>query len=415
MIRILFLIEDGSFLFDNRVRREARTLRDAGAEVTVICPRSPGEPWHDVSEGIRVYRYPLPPLTAGFASHVLEYLVSFCAQTLLTAWVAWRHGFDAIHAANPPDLMWLIALPYRILRGTRFVFDHHDLVPELFEDRFGTSRVRLAAIMRFLERRSFALAHHVVSTNEHYRGVALARGGKRPEDVTVVRNGPDARDFPAAAADQRIRALGRIVVGYLGNMNPQDGVDRFFAVARLIRHKHGRTDIGFVMVGGGDCFADLKRLRGELGLTDAVAMTGRLAWPEVLATLRATDICVQPDPPGRLNDRSTMNKLMDYMALGRAVVAYDLAETRVSGGDAVCYAPDSSIEALAAAVLSIADDPTRMAELQRAGLERVRNVLGWSHQSHRLVEVYAKLFPGRLSPVADASAAEWVGAPGSAS
>ncbi len=406
MLRILFLIEDGPFLFDNRVRREVRTLRDAGAQVAVISPRHRDEPWHDALDGIHVYRYPLPALGSGFAAHVVEYLISFAAQTVLTAWVRWRHGFDAIHAANPPDVMWFIALPYRFLRGTRFVFDHHDLVPELYADRFGRSRLRLAAIMRFLERRSFALAHHVISTNEHYRAVAMRRGGKRPDEVTVVRNGPAAQDFPTGAADPTIRALGRIVVGYLGNMNPQDGVDRFLEMARLIRQEHGRTDIAFVMVGSGDSFAHLMRLRDQWGLTDAVVMTGRVAWAEVLAALRATDICVQPDPPGRLNDCSTMNKLMEYMALGRAVVACDLAETRVSGGDAALYTEGSSAEALAAAVLALADDPARMASLQRAGLQRVRDVLGWQHQSPHLLAVYEKLFPGRLAGAAGASTDE---------
>jgi len=406
MLRVLFLIEDGPFLFDNRVRREARTLRDAGAQVVVISPRHRGEAWHDVADGIHVYRYPLPSLGAGFAAHVAAYLISFCAQTLLTAWVAWRHGFDAIHAANPPDVMWLIAMPYRFLRGTRFVFDHHDLVPELYADRFARARPRLAALMRFLERRSFALAHHVISTNEHYRAVAMRRGGKRPDEVTVVRNGPAAQDFPAGAADPTIRARGRIVVGYLGNMNPQDGVDRFLEMARVIRQQHGRTDIAFVMVGSGDSFADLLRLRDQWGLTDAVVMTGRIAWAEVLAALRATDICVQPDPPGRLNDCSTMNKLMEYMALGRAVVACDLAQTRVSGGDAVLYTDGGSAAALATAVLAVADDPPRMAAMQRAGLQRVRDVLGWQHQSPRLLAVYEKLFPGRLAGAAGAAADE---------
>jgi len=412
MIRVLFLIEDGSFLFDNRVRREARALRAAGAQVIVICPCYRGEPWHDVSDGISIYRYPLPPLTSGFASHVVEYLISLVAQAVLTAWVALRHGFDAIHAANPPDVLWLVAVPYRLLRGTRFVFDHHDLVPELYEDRFGSPGSPVSRLLRFLERMSFATAHHVISTNESYRAVALTRGGKQADEVTVVRNGPDARDFPAGPCDPTIRALGRIVVGYLGHMNPQDGVERFLEMARLIRHEHGRHDVGFVMVGSGDSFDDLKRLRQELGLTDVVVMTGRIEWADVIATLRATDICVQPDPPGRLNDHSTMNKLMEYMALGRAVVACDLEETRVSGGDAVAYAEGTDSEALASAVLAIADDPVRMRELQRAALHRVRDVLGWHHQSHRLVAVYEKLFPGRLTGAAAAAAEEPMRSPG---
>lgn len=409
MIRVLFLIEDGAFLFDHRVRREARTLREAGAEVTVICPRYAGERWHDVWEGIQVYRYPTLSSSRGLLSYVIEYGTSLVAQTILTAWVAWRRGFDVIHAANPPDLLWLVALPYRVLGRVRFVFDHHDLVPELYVDRFRRTGREMPALLRRLERVSFAMADHVISTNESYRAVAMERGGKSADAVTVVRNGPDARDFPARPLDPGIRGLGRIVVGYLGNMNPQDGVERFLEMARSIRFEHGRTDIGFVMIGEGGSLAELRRLRDAFGLADAAVMTGRLPWDAVIATLCATDICVQPDPPGQLSDRSTMNKLMEYMALGRAVVAHDLTETRVSGGEAVLYAAGDSVADLTAAVLTLADDPTRRTALQRAGLQRVQDVLGWQHQSAHLLAVYERLFPGRLRRAADVAAGERTG------
>jgi glycosyltransferase involved in cell wall biosynthesis len=393
MIKVLFLIQDTSFVYDNRIRREATTLREVGMEVTVICPKFPGESWHDVTDGIHVYRYMIPTLGSSVMAHLPEYIISLISLTVLTFWVALRHGFDVIHVANPPDFLWVVAAPYRLLLGKRFVFDHHDLVPELYQDRFGTSHSRVLTVLRFLERMSFRLAHHVISTNESYRAVAMSRGGKRPDEVTVVRNGPASDDFPDGTPDPTIRALGRIVVGYLGNMNPQDGVDRFLEMARLLRQKHHRMDIGFVMIGKGDSFEDLVQLREKFGLTDAVAMTGRLPWVDVIASLRSTDICVQPDPPGLLNNHSTMNKLMEYMSLGRAVVSYDLAETRVSGGDAVFYVQGSGAEDLASAVMALADNPDRMRQLQRAGQERVRDVLSWDHQSPRLVEVYEKLFP----------------------
>jgi glycosyltransferase involved in cell wall biosynthesis len=394
-LRVLFLIEDGSFQYDNRVRREAATLRDAGAQVAVISPKSPGEPWHSTVDGIGVYRYWKPSIGSGFAAHVLEYLVSLLAQSTLSAWVFARHGFDAIHAANPPDLLWLVALPYRLL-GRRFVFDHHDLVPELYEDRFGRSQGLVLATMRLLERASLRLADHVISTNATYRQVAIERGAKQPDEVTVVRNGPDFRDFPDGPHDERVRALGRIVVGYLGNMNPQDGVDQFVEMARVIRCEQKREDIGFVMIGKGDSFEDLKRLRDSLGLGGAILMTGRVPWSNVVACLRATDICVQPDPPGRLNDLSTMNKLMEYMAVGRAVVAYDLAETRVSGGDAAVYVEGASVGALVEAVLRLADSPEELRTRQAAGRRRVDEVLAWTHQARHLLGVYQRMFPDRL-------------------
>ena len=393
MINVLFLIEDGSFVYDNRVRREAATLVGLGLGVSVICPKYPGERWHDDTNGIHIYRYMKPSLGSGFMSHVAEYLISLVSQTVLAAWVALRHGFNVIHAANPPDLLWIVAAPYRLLFGTRFVFDHHDLVPELYEDRFLAPGSRVLAVLHLLERISFKLADHVISTNESYRTVAIRRGNKCANEVTVVRNGPAFGDFPDGEPDPKIRALGRIVVGYLGNMNPQDGVDRFVEMARLLRQVHHRLDFGFVMIGKGDSFADLVRLRDKFGLTDAIVMTGRIPWRDVIASLRATDICIQPDPPGSLNNHSTMNKLMEYMSLGRAVVSYDLAETRISGGDAVEYVQGSSAEDLARTVMTLADNPDRMRELQCAGKERVREVLNWEHQSPRLIEVYQKLFP----------------------
>jgi glycosyltransferase involved in cell wall biosynthesis len=328
-------------------------------------------------------------------AHIAEYMISLVSQTVLAAWVEMRHGFDVIHAANPPDLLWMIAAPYRLLFRKRFVFDHHDLVPELYEERFGVPGSRALTVLRFMERMSFRFAHHVISTNESYRAVAIYRGKKRADEVTVVRNGPALSDFPDGEPDSKIRALGRIVVGYLGNMNPQDGVDRFLEMARLLRQVHHRMDIGFVMIGQGDSFENLVRLREEFGLNDVITMTGRIPWPDVIASLRATDICVQPDPPGLLNDHSTMNKLMEYMSLGRAVVTYDLPETRVSGGDAVLYVQGNSAEDLAKAVMALADDPGRMRDLQRAGQKRVWDILSWDHQSPQLIKVYDKLFPAQ--------------------
>lgn len=387
---VLFLIEDGSFVFDNRVRREAGTLHAAGWKVSVICPAYPGEKWRENVNGILVYRYRKACLGPGFGAHLIEYLISLAAQTFLAALVALETGFDVIHAANPPDLLWVIALPYRMC-GKRFIFDHHDLVPELYADRFGQSNTKVMTILRWLERTSIRLADCVISTNESYRRIAMERGPKAPDAVTVVRNGPDLGDFPEGTPDLKTRGLGKTVVGYLGNMNPQDGVDRFLEMARIIRIEKSWQDFGFVMIGAGDAYEELKALRDSWGLADAVAMTGRIPWREVLAVLRATDICVQPDPPGGLNDHSTMNKLMEYMMLGKAVVAYSLPETMVSGGDACVYVRENSSAALAEAVMALADDPAEVSRRGRAGRQRVERYFAWHHQSQRLLEVYARI------------------------
>jgi len=390
--KVLFLIEDGSFLYDNRVRREAVCLSKAGAEVRVICPNAGSEPFFSAHEGVGIYRYRKPSFGAGLLGHIVEYMVSLISHATITLGIALRHGINVIHAANPPDILWLVALPYRLF-GVRFVFDHHDLVPELFTERFGKERRSLLSVARFMERMSFRLASHVISTNESYRRVAIDRGGKRPEDVTVVRNGPDPEDFQDIKPDQKIADLAPTVIGYLGNMNPQDGVDRILSVADLLINVRKRDDIAFVMVGNGDSYDGLREQRDSLGLRDRVVMTGRIPWQDVLNTLAATDICVQPDPPGGLNDHSTMNKLMEYMMLGRAVVSYDLEESRVSGGDAVRYVSENSVEALADAISSLADDREKTEAMGRQGLERVEAELAWRYQAVNLVNVYMSLFP----------------------
>lgn len=390
--KVLFLIEDGAYLYDNRVRREALCLHQAGAQVSVICPNAGTEPVHSVVDGVRIYRYRKPSLGEGLLAHIGEYFVSLVSQFALSLVVAFREGFSVIHAANPPDLLWLVAAPYRLF-GKRFVFDHHDLVPELFEERFGRNRKTLLAIARFMERMSFRLASHVISTNESYRQVAIARGGKHEDDVTVVRNGPDPDDFPETSPAEDIRSVAPVMVGYLGNMNPQDGVDYVLQAAAIIRNEYKRTDIGFVLIGSGDSFDNLVDLRDELELGESVVMTGRIPWPDVVATLTAIDIGVQPDPPGGLNDHSTMNKLMDYMILGKAVVAFDLPETRVSGGDAIMYAEGDSARSLAEAVIALADDREKLHELGESARRRVNDQLAWHHQSPNLVSVYRKLFP----------------------
>ncbi len=393
MAKVLFLIENVPFTLDTRVQRQSRTLQQAGLSVIVISPRAAGERWHETRDGMDLYRYWKPEVGKGFVSHVAEYVASVLAHTLLTALVALRHGFDVIHAANPPDIFWLVAAPYKLL-GKRFIYDQHDLVPELFEVRFQDRFRFLTGTIRFFERMSYRLADHVISTNDTFRGRAMTRGGRRPDDVTMVRNGPRLSvDFPEVEADAETRALGESVVGYLGIMNPQDHLENFLEMARIIRFEHQREDIEFVMVGSGDSFPDLQRLRDALGLAQAVRMTGTIPWRQVLATLAAADICIQPDPPTAFNRHLTMNKLMEYMALGKAVVAFDLPETRVSGGDYVEYVAGDSPRALAEAVIALVDDPERRLALGRGARQRIENELAWEHQERHLLDVYRKVLP----------------------
>jgi glycosyltransferase involved in cell wall biosynthesis len=397
--RVLFLVENVPYALDTRVRREAHTLRAAGASVTVICPGPAGTSSTE-HDGIRVYHYPKPSFGGGFVAHLVEYAASLCWHTLLTAWVAIRHGFDVIHVANPPDLLWLVAAPYRLL-GKRFIFDHHDLVPELFAVRFGSRLPRLSSLMIALERCSIRLANHVISTNETFRRIAIERGGKAPNAVSIVRNGPWlGRDFPRVTPDPQVRALGGIVVGYLGIMNDQDHLDHLLEAARIVRLDAGRDDIAFVLIGSGDAYPKLLRLRDAMGLTEGVRMPGTLPWNEVLATLSAVDICVQPDPPTAFNRHLTMNKLMEYMALGKPSIAFDMPETRFSGADAVMYVPGESPHNLAQAILSLADDADMRTTLGRRARQRIESSLAWEHQAANLIEVYRDVLSTKLPTAA---------------
>ena len=399
-LRALFLVEDAPFQFDSRIRRETTTLRDAGVEITVICPAaSDHDPLHYVEDGIEVHQYRVREGRPGVAGHMSEYAWSLLQQSRLAARVFRRGGFDLVHVGNPPDLLWLVALPYK-LAGRRFIYDHHDLVPELFEERFPRMPGLMRALVRGCEGASFRMADHVISINETCRQLAIDRGGRRPEQVTVVRNGPRQQDFPVLSPDPTTAALGRTVVGYLGHMNPQDNLEAFLEMARVVRLEEGRQEVGFVMVGTGTDWPRLVRLRDEWGLTDAVYMPGRLPWEQVIRTLTATQICVQPDLPNPFNHKVTMNKLMEYMALGKAVVSFDLRETRVSGGEAVLYAGAPTGRSLAEAVLSLVDDPARARSMGEAARRRVEEQLGWQHQEEALCAVYERLFPGRLSRAA---------------
>ena len=397
--RVLFLIENVPYALDTRVRRESHALMSAGGEIMVICPGDGSGAVRDI-DGVRVFQYPKPSLGAGFLAHVCEYVVSLFFHTLLTAWVALRHGFDVVHVANPPDLLWIVAAPYRLL-GKRFVFDHHDLVPELFEVRYRDRVPGVMAVVLWLERMSLRLADHVICTNDTFRHFAMTRGGRRGEDVTVVRNGPWlARDFPqvrAGRADGMAPAR-KCLVGYLGIMNPQDHIDHLVRAADIVRRELRRDDIEFLLIGSGDAHESLRALRDALGLTDAVQMPGTLPWREVIERLSDTDLCVQPDPPTPFNRHLTMNKLMEYMALGKPAIAYDMPETRFSGGDAVMYIEDRTPAGLAAAIVRLADDAPLRAAMGRRARERIENVLSWEHQQAALLGVYRRLLPMRLSP-----------------
>ncbi len=389
--RVLVIVQNLAVPFDRRVWLECQSLVAAGYDVTVVCPRDADTKAYQVIDDVRIYTYP-PYAPGGSAiGFVAEYAYSFLATARLALKARRGRGFDVVQACNPPDIFWPLARVLRWRDGTRFVFDHHDLCPELYESRFaGGGRLAHRGLLA-LERRTFREADRVVSTNESYREVAMRRGGKSPDEVTVVRTGPDGGLLKAGEPDAFLRRGRRHLVAYLGVMGPQDGVDLALRAAHEIVHGRGRTDVSFLLMGKGDSYDELCALRSELGLDEYVEMPGRVPDEFVATALSTADIGLCPDPKNPLNDLSTMNKTMEYMAFGLPVVAFDLRETRVSASDAAAYAVPNEVEDFADQILSLLDDPERRDQMGRFGRQRVLRELDWRHQRDAYLGVYDDL------------------------
>ena len=322
---------------------------------------------------------------------------------LATAWgmlKARRSGrFAVIQACNPPDIFWPLALAFRALEGTRFVFDHHDLCPELYQSRFPSGPKLPYKGLLALERRTHRAANHVISTNDSYREIAMTRGGKRADEVTVVRTGPDLRRLRPGEPDPELRRGHRYLVAYIGVMGPQDGVDIVVRAADIVVSKLGRDDIAFTLIGSGDCFDDLVALRDRLGLAGHVEFTGRAPDEQVMRIMSTADAGLSPDPKNPLNDVSTMNKTMEYMVFGLPVVAFDLRETRVSAGDAAVYVQPNDEQQYAEAIVALLDDEPRREVMGKLARERVEQELAWDHQESTYLGVYKRVLgqagPGR--------------------
>jgi glycosyltransferase involved in cell wall biosynthesis len=389
--RILILVQNLSVPFDRRVWLECQSLIEAGFRVAVVCPKAPGDPAYARLNGVELFKYkPYAPGGSSF-SFVIEYIYSFLATLRLSVKASLRGRITAVQSCNPPDLFWPIGLLFRVLHGSSFVFDHHDLCPELYQSRFPEGNQLVYRALRLMERCTMHAADHVISTNDSYRETVIGRDGVGAADVTVVRTGPDLTRLRRTEPVPSLRCSARYMAAYLGVMGPQDGVDLVVRMADHVVHQLGRRDISFTLIGSGDCFDDLVALSEQLGLSEFVTFTGRVPDADVSAILSTADVGISPDPKNPLNDLSTMNKTMEYMTFGLPVVAFDLRETRVSAGDAAVYATPNDVTELAQLLVSLVDDEPRRRSMGEAGRARIEQELAWNHQSPRYVAVYERL------------------------
>ena len=388
--RVLILVENLPSPFDRRVWQEACALRDAGYVVSIICPTGRDyERKFEAIDGIHIYRYNLPIEASGAAGYAVEYTIALVSTFLLSWRVFLTRGFDVIHACNPPDLFFLIGGFFKLF-GKKFVFDHHDLNPELYEAKFGR-RDFFYRLMLALEYWTFRTADVSIATNESYRRIAIDRGGMASDRVFVVRSGPCLDRLQIVPADERLKRGRRYLVGYVGVMGKQEGIDYLLRAVFHIVHELGRSDIQFGLVGGGTSLEQMKTYAVELGIADFVTFTGRLPDREMLATLNTADVCVNPDIANDMNDKSTMNKIMEYMALGKPIVQFDLAEGRVSAQQASLYARKNDAMDFADKIVELLNDPARRVQMGIFGRTRVTEELEWRYEVPKLLAAYAVL------------------------
>jgi glycosyltransferase involved in cell wall biosynthesis len=390
--KVLIIVENLPVPFDSRVWKEATSLHNAGYDVTVICPRGKGYAKnYEELEGVRIYRHPAPGEGNGAFGYVWEYSCALFWEMIYSAWVYFRHGFDVIQGCNPPDDIFLVALPFKLL-GVKYIFDHHDANPELYLSKYGR-RDFLYRSQVWLERMTYRFADVVIGTNESYRRLATSRGKKAPGNVFVVRNGPDLEKFKAVPANQDLKYGKPYLVGYVGNMSIQEGLDTLLNVALYLKNQ-GRNDVHFTCVGGGPGLASLRRMVEEKGLQDSVNFTGRISDKDLLEVLSTADVCVNPDKPCEMNDISTMIKIMEYMALGKPIVQFSSTEGKFSAQESSLYS-SGEVEDFAAKIQWLLDNPAERDRMGEFGKQRVQTALAWQYSVPSLLAAYERALGAR--------------------
>ncbi|MBE0447292.1 MAG: glycosyltransferase family 4 protein [Actinobacteria bacterium] len=388
--RVLILLQNGAINKDYRVQQEIFTLLDAGYKVSLICPASPdGVEWNH--DGVKTYFYQSAPESSGPISYLYEYQYSFILTLWLSLKVLRETGFDIIHACNPPDFFFILAMLYKPL-GKKFVFDQHDLTPELYLSRFSKPSLLLYHLLLFMEHWSYKVAEAVITTNESYKRIAIVRGKKKPEQVFVVRNGPYYDRTITATVNPALKNGREYMVCCIGEISPQDGVEYLILAANQLTKVKGRQDITFNIVGSGASLTDLKRMVNEFGIEDYVNFPGWISDPrELYQYLVTADVCVSPEPKNPLNDHSTFIKVLDYLAAGKPIVAFSLKETRVSAGEAALYAlPNDEVD-FAEKIGMLLDDPDLRSRLGNIGRKRINKTFDWEYIKPVFIDAYRKV------------------------
>lgn len=389
---ILIIVENLTVPLDRRVWTEACALREAGYTVSVVCPKGGKytKPY-EILEGIHVFRHPLPYEADGALGYAVEYSWALAWEFTLSVKAYWKVGFDVVQACNPPDLLFLIAGFWKYLFGKRFVFDHHDINPELYEAKFN-KQGPFHKLLTWLECLTFKTADVSIATNETFKEIAVRRGGMNPERVFIVRSVPDLTRFKRLTPAHELKNGRKFLAGYVGIMGAQDGVDLLIEAMDDLVNTKGRRDIQCAIVGSGTELPNLQRMTKEKGLEDYVTFTGFLSGDPLLKAFSTFDIGIIPDPKNTYNDKISMNKVFEYMSLGIPFVSFDLIEGRKASGDAALYAGNNDPKELAGKMAKLFDDADLAGALSEEGRARARMLLKWENERARLLAAYELAF-----------------------
>lgn len=390
-MKILMLLENNPYPQDSRVRKEAQSLVQAGHQVSIICPAAKHQPRYETIAGVTVYRYPAPPEAQGLLGYVVEYGYSLVMSFIFSLIVLARSGFDVIHAHNPPDIFVFVALFYKVL-GKKFVFDHHDISPELYSVRFADGgNLRVRQILMVLEKLSCRAADAVIATNDSYKRIEMERAGISEKRIGVVRNGPSLTEKNTNSPTPQLDTTGKTVIGYVGIIGYQDGVDYLIRALYHLICDLNCTEVLCLIVGKGDALEAIKHLTREKNLENYVHFAGWVDSGHLAGYFNLMDICAAPEPTNHYNDHCTMIKVMEYMSFSKPIVAFDLPEHRFSAQAAALYTPDNNAFEYARNIQKLIQNPALRQEMGAYGRTRIENTLAWEYQAQELIRIYGNL------------------------